>query len=157
VGLVHGRVTIDDILADRRDDPLVARLSARVRVVPDDDLERLYPERYASIVEVDSRDGRTERERVDWPRGYPQNPLTEAGLAAKLLELAVPVVGEASARRLIELVGRLDKLESLDELLTLCAGSPQPPAPSPLVGEGEADASRPAESPFPRVGEGARG
>ena len=73
VGLVFGGVTIDDILEDRLRHPQVARLRAATRLVADPELDAAYPERYASIVEVATRDGRTFSRRVDYARGTMQN------------------------------------------------------------------------------------
>ncbi|HTU02631.1 MAG TPA: MmgE/PrpD family protein, partial [Candidatus Sulfotelmatobacter sp.] len=78
VGLVFGRVLIDDILQDRLKDREVARLSAKTRMVPDNDLEKGWPEVYASIVEVTTKDGRRLSRRVDFAKGTQQNPLTPA-------------------------------------------------------------------------------
>ena len=52
VGLVFGRVVIDDILFDRTRHPEVARLRRGMTFVPDPELDASYPARYTSIVEL---------------------------------------------------------------------------------------------------------
>lgn len=127
VGLFRRRVLIDDILTDRgADDPRIARLGEHVSLVPDDALEPLYPERYASIVELDLADGRCVSRRVDWPRGHPQNPFTPAELTAKFLGLAGEVAGPESARAVVGLMDELDQLPTLAPLIEHLRGSPPP-------------------------------
>ncbi|MHB8644385.1 MAG: MmgE/PrpD family protein [Thermomicrobiales bacterium] len=122
IGLIRQHILIDDILTDRRDDPRIADLSHRVLVVPDDALEQFYPDRYPSIVELHLRGGGTVQERVDWPRGYPQNPVSAEELTEKFLGLAGGTIGQTEAARLAALIGQIETLAPLDELVSLIAG-----------------------------------
>ncbi len=120
IGLHNRRIVIDDILQDRRD-PRVAALGERTTVVGDDELERLYPDRYPSIVELTTRDGSTVSRRVDWPKGYPQNPLTQAEIERKFLDLADTAISRDDAGRLVGLVGALDRAPSVRPVVDLIA------------------------------------
>lgn len=120
IGLYHRRVALDDILFEPRDERIQA-LAARTRVVGDDELERCYPERYASIVELRTRDGRVAARRVDWPKGYPENPLSPAELERKFHALATTALDAATAERIIEVVAALEEAPRVDELLALVA------------------------------------
>jgi 2-methylcitrate dehydratase PrpD len=120
IGLHNRRIAIDDILQDRRD-PKVAALSERVTVVGDDELEKLYPDRYPSIVELTRRDGTTVSRRVDWPKGYPQNPVSQAEIERKFLGLAETAIERPQAERIVELAAGLDRATNLDELVGLLA------------------------------------
>ncbi|MCC6175232.1 MAG: MmgE/PrpD family protein [Chloroflexi bacterium] len=120
IGLLNRRVVLDDILFEPRD-TRVAALGERTRVVGDDDLERFYPDRYPSIVELTTDDGRTVSQRVDWPKGYPQNPVTLADVERKFRDLAAPVVAVAMAEQIVELVGEIERLERVDDLMALVA------------------------------------
>lgn len=118
IAVLDHRVTIDDILQDRRADPRIAALSRRVQVVPDDDLDRTFPTRYATVVEVTTCDRQTLRERVDYARGCPENPITLADIRAKFADLTFPTVGRDRSERIDDLVGQLDKLDNLTDLVT---------------------------------------
>jgi 2-methylcitrate dehydratase PrpD len=120
IGLHNRRIVIDDILQDRRD-PRVAALSERVTVVGDDELERLYPDRYPSIVELTTRSGETASRRVDWPRGYPQNPVSQGEIERKFLGLAETAIERSKAERIVELVAELDRASGVDDLAGLVA------------------------------------
>lgn len=118
IGLHNGTIVIDDILQDRRTAD-VAALAEQVQVVGDDALEQLYPDRYASIVELTARSGTTVTRRVDWPRGYPQNPVSQADIEQKFLSLATTTIDRQRAERVVQVVGAIEEAPDLSELLEL--------------------------------------
>jgi 2-methylcitrate dehydratase PrpD len=119
VGLVFGRVIIDDILQDRMRNPEVARLRAKTRMVGDPDLDKGWPEVYASIVEVQTADGRSLSCRVDHAKGTMQNPLTPEEIQAKYLSLATTVTSAARARQIAEIVQWIDRAPDIARLAGL--------------------------------------
>jgi 2-methylcitrate dehydratase PrpD len=119
VGLVFGGVTIDDILEDRLRHPDVARLRAATRMVADPELDAAYPERYTSIVEVATADGRTLSCRVEYAKGTMQNPLTPAEIHAKYLRLATTVTTPAHAEAIAEAVRQIDRSSDISRLAGL--------------------------------------
>jgi 2-methylcitrate dehydratase PrpD len=130
VGLVFGRVGIDDILFDRNRHPEVARLSAGMRVVHDPGLDPEYPARYTSVVEVVTRDGRTLARRVESARGTPANPLTADEVRSKYRALTAGVVPAARAGAIAAAVERIDRapdLRRLAGLLRLRPSARRPP------------------------------
>ncbi|MFN8636960.1 MAG: MmgE/PrpD family protein [Chloroflexota bacterium] len=120
IGLYNQRVVLDDILFEPRD-TRIATLSERVRVVGDDELERFYPDRYPSIVELTTRDGSVASRRVDWPKGYPQNPVSQTDLERKFRDLAATALDGAAIDRLVDLAAGLERLPRVDEVLALVA------------------------------------
>ncbi len=113
VGLVYGQVMIDDILQDRLRHSEVARLRTHTRVVGDADLDRTYPERYASIVEVTTTDGRQLTRRVEYAKGTRENPLTGEDIYQKYRKLATTVTSPTRAEKIADLAQRIDRLPDL--------------------------------------------
>ena len=124
VGLVFGRVMIDDILRDRQRHPEVARLSSSMELVHDPELDVHYPERYTSIVELFLTDGRTLSRRVDDARGTPQNPLTAEEIRAKYVRLTEPVVPGARRDAIMAAVDGIDRARSIVPLAGLLRQKP---------------------------------
>ena len=93
----------------------LVRLRDSIRVVGDDALAR-----GASEVIVCMDNGVVYREFGDV--SVPSRDLDEQGrrLEDKLVTLASPVIGEGKSRELVELVGELEQLESMDALLQRC-------------------------------------
>jgi 2-methylcitrate dehydratase PrpD len=119
VGAVRGEVLIDDILQDRLEDPAIRRLTAAMRFERDAELERVYPERYATIVEVQTTDGRALTRRVDWAKGTPENPLTDAEVEAKFRRLVSAVLPAGQADKLLACVRGIERAPDLTELSAL--------------------------------------
>jgi len=119
VGLVFGEVMIDDILEDRLRNPQVKRLRAATRMVGDPELEKSWPERYASIVEVTTTDGRTLACRVDDAKGTIRNPLTPAEIHTKYLKLATTVTPASHAEKIAALVARIERATTARDLAAL--------------------------------------
>jgi 2-methylcitrate dehydratase PrpD len=119
VGLVFGRVIIDDILFDRKRHPEVARLSRGMRFIHDPALDATYPERYTSIVELLLKDGRTLSRRVEHAKGTRENPLTPDEVRAKYFRLTAPVVPRPRAGAIMAAVDTIDRAPDLAQLAAL--------------------------------------
>lgn len=118
VAAVNGRIAADDILTDRRADPRIAAMIDRVRLVGDPELDP-WEATAPAIVRVSLHDGQTFSERVDYARGTPENPFTRAELEGKFMELATTRMSRESARRLLELINRLERVEDVREIADL--------------------------------------
>jgi 2-methylcitrate dehydratase PrpD len=119
VGLVFGQVMIDDILQDRMRHPEVARLRPHTRLIADPELDGGWPETYASIVEVTTRDGRHFSARVDHAKGTMENPLTPEEIHRKYQILATTVTSAANAEQIAEIVEKIDKSPDVTRLTGL--------------------------------------
>lgn len=94
------------------------RHRAKVRLVPDEELERLYPRREA-IVELVLADGSKLVERIGAVRGTSDDPMTRDEVAAKVCDLTAPVLSAARAAGLIEAVWALDAVKDVRSLRPL--------------------------------------
>ena len=94
---------------------------AQVQCVKDHRLDVNYPREWPAWAEVDTRDGRTLRSQVEYPKGDPQNPLTWDELKQKFLTLSAPVISSRQQHRLIAAIESLDALEDTRDLETLLA------------------------------------
>jgi 2-methylcitrate dehydratase PrpD len=119
VGLVFGRVMIDDILQDRLRNPEVARLRTQTRLVADPELDAGWPETYASIVEVTTTDGRRLSARVDHAKGNMENPLTPDEIHRKFQGLATTVTSAAHAGQIAGVVREIEKSPDVTRLAGL--------------------------------------
>ena len=102
----------------RMTDPAVLRERAKIRLVPDEALERVMPRR-AGIVEVTLTDGRTVSQRVDDVRGTAENPMSREEIIAKARDLMVPVIGPSQCAKLVDRVFDLERVRSIRELRPL--------------------------------------
>src|SRR6476620_3996819 len=112
--LVHGSVRLNAFLADRMNDPDVRALMKKIEVVADPELSKGYPVQRAAQIEVETNDGRTLRHFQPTRKGATEMPLSDDELNDKFLELASPVIGDVTARALLQELWRIEQLPSLD-------------------------------------------
>jgi 2-methylcitrate dehydratase PrpD len=85
------------------------------------ELDRHYPKYWAGRVTVALADGRELTEEILAPKGEVENRMTRGEVEEKFLGLAAPVIGEEMAANVIELVEKLENLESIAPLLASLA------------------------------------
>jgi len=102
----------------RMKDPAILRERAKIRLLPDEDLERLMPLRVA-ILEVTLTGGTTLSRRVDNVRGTPENPMTGDEVLAKARDLISPVLGTTKCAQLLEKIVALESVPDLRDLRPL--------------------------------------
>jgi 2-methylcitrate dehydratase len=86
-------------------------------VARNQELSAMYPGAVANIVHVDLADGRRLTKRVDYPLGHAKNPLKDSEVEGKFYALVKPDLGEERARKMVELVWKLDEAEKVDALM----------------------------------------
>lgn len=73
----------------RFSDPEVIDLAHRVEFILDSEIDALYPEKFASKVEVVLKDGQSLWQKVDYPKGSVQNPMSAREIEEKFKALNI--------------------------------------------------------------------
>jgi 2-methylcitrate dehydratase PrpD len=94
----------------------VRKVSRLVRIEHDPSLDPYYPEKLATIVDVTTASGETHTCRVDYRRGDPANPLSDADIEEKFEALSARHLPKARARRIIDMVWSLEKQKDINRL-----------------------------------------
>lgn len=118
VALQDGEVGMEQFSERRIADPALLDLLSRVEVRADAELSSRYPAGTPNRVVVTTTAGRSTAREVEFPRGHPGNPMTDAELEGKFERLAR---GKISARRQEKVLGRLWALEAESDLGSLLA------------------------------------
>ena len=111
--LVHGSVRLVAFTPERLADPDVQALMARIDVTVDAGCAAAFPGARSARVTITLKDGRAFSHFQPTRKGDPEDPLTDAELEAKFLELAGPVVGDAAARALLAELWAIDTLDDV--------------------------------------------
>jgi 2-methylcitrate dehydratase PrpD len=99
----------------RRNDSEIVRQRAKINLIPEEGLERFYPQLVA-IVEVTLKNGETYSERVDAVRGTVQNPMSRDEITAKSRDLMDPYLGTSQSKMLVDAVLHLDQMAHINSL-----------------------------------------
>jgi hypothetical protein len=119
VALLDKTVTFASVHDNARlTDPRTLRARAKIRLIPDEELQSLMPLR-AAIVDVRLVDGTHLSRRIDDVRGTLNNPMTRAEIVAKASDLIAPILGPVKCASLIERIFQLDSVRGIRDLRPL--------------------------------------
>ncbi len=108
-------------IARMRDDEEARTLMAHVEVAHDP-AQEAEPRVESARITVDLEDGSREVEFVEHVRGFPANPMSHDDIEEKAVELLAPKLGEAGARRVVELAWAIETLPDASVLIDAIGG-----------------------------------
>ena len=117
--VLDGRVTLETFTDEMVQRPEAQALLRAVRPIEDPSIPvefNAIEEGYV-VVKVRRRSGTVLERRVDYPRGAPQNPLSQAELHDKFRDCARGVLSREQGERALALLTSLEDLPRLDELV----------------------------------------
>jgi 2-methylcitrate dehydratase len=117
IALIDGEVTERQFQPARFTDPKIWKFLENVKVKRNAELSALYPGAVANIVNVELDDGRRLTKRVDYPMGHAKNPLKDSQVEEKFNALVEPMLGSERARRIVDIVLKLDEANNVDQLM----------------------------------------
>lgn len=117
VALVDGAARLRQFTDERVQSPDVLDVRSRVTVRKDPTQAK-----DSAVVRLTLRDGRVLSTAVTHNTGTPENPMTDADLEAKFLDLAAPVVGAGAAAELARTCWAFDELTDVTTLLAAATG-----------------------------------
>lgn len=99
-------------------DPAIIALAKKVAVKVDDDLNKMYPDKTASRVEILLKNGERLTRQVDIPKGDPRDPM-DAGDIAEKVKFFAGNRDRKKLERIVEAVLGLEKAKNITELVSL--------------------------------------
>src|SRR6266480_5455937 len=100
-------------------DPAIRAQLKKVEVVADPEIEKVYPALQRVVVNITTIEGRTFTQQLDYPKGDPRNPLTDAEVEEKFAALADGVLSAGAQKKLIDTIWSLEKVGSVSKLMAL--------------------------------------
>ncbi|HOD27812.1 MAG TPA: MmgE/PrpD family protein [Syntrophales bacterium] len=118
VCLLDGALGPKQLTERRMNDPALLALAQKVTVRMDEELNRVYPERTSSRVEIALTGGGRRVRQVDIPKGDPRDPMEAADLAQKVRQFAGDR-DRANTERVIAMILDLETLADIRALTPL--------------------------------------
>ena len=87
IALWTGKAGIAEFAKPYVSNPEILDLTQKVDIIPNEELSRLVPDKRVAIVNVHMRNGKVFSERIEYPKGEPENPLTPEENLAKFLSM----------------------------------------------------------------------
>jgi 2-methylcitrate dehydratase PrpD len=76
VALIYGKAGLQEFGGDVLENDTVKVLTKKVEVIADEELSSIFPDKQSAILTIVAN-GKAYSERVDFPKGEPENPLSE--------------------------------------------------------------------------------
>ena len=100
-------------------DPTIRAQLKKVEVVADPEIEKVFPALQRVIVNITTTDGKAFSKQLDYPKGDPRNPLSDAEVEEKFSALAEGVLSKKAQQKLKDAIWNLEKIGSVSKLMTL--------------------------------------
>jgi 2-methylcitrate dehydratase len=117
--VIDGMLSPAQFTEDKLSDPLAIDLASRVHFILDEEINKLYPREFPSIVEIVMKDGPKYRVRINVPKGSVENPMTWREVQDKFSSLTRDSIDEKNADAIIELVANLENVRDVAEITRL--------------------------------------
>jgi 2-methylcitrate dehydratase PrpD len=115
--LRYGRVQPGDFTPARLEDKDLKELMKKIKVGGDPNLTGTYPRKWPARVTITLKDGRRLDGANEYPKGDPENPLSERELIAKFKNLTEGTLPSPQADAIIDRVMGLESIGDVNELL----------------------------------------
>ena len=76
-GFIYGKAGLQEFREDVVKGAEITELTKKINVCADDELSKAFPAIQGAVVTVKTSDGKEYTERVDFPKGEPENPMTD--------------------------------------------------------------------------------
>ncbi len=108
VAVAHRRAFIDEYRPELLSDPVIRELMGKVECFMDPELDKEYPARWPSRVEIETTEGAKRVKMIDYSKGDPENPLTWDEIMEKFKSLGASIYSAEKMEGIIECVRALD-------------------------------------------------
>jgi 2-methylcitrate dehydratase PrpD len=118
VAMLYGRAFLDQFTLENVTSKKIRQVMGKINCVSDPDLETEFPKKWKARVTVETTSGQTFTQRIEYPKGDPENPLTQDELEDKFRVLTKSVYRQEKADAIIEDIKNLDQCEDLKAFIS---------------------------------------
>jgi len=117
--LLSGGLSLEDFTDAKLRNEELLDLAARVKLILNPELDKGPMDVKPQVVEISTRDGKVLSERVVYPKGNPNNPVTSVELVAAFRGMASYAAKPLSADKIDDAVSLALRLEEIDNVAAL--------------------------------------
>jgi len=117
--LVRGKAGLQEYTEDAIKDLRVREIARKITIEIDPEIQKLYPNPRSMIVEIKDKKGNVYSSRVDYPKGDPENPMTDDELIEKFVDVTGQVISKESQAKVIENTLRIAPDARVKEMMKL--------------------------------------
>jgi 2-methylcitrate dehydratase len=114
----RGKVTPQEFELDSIQDPAIRKFLPLIKVSAEPEYEALFPAKQPNLVRVETADGRSFEEYVEFPKGHAASPMDHDELVVKFAALAAPELSNDQVEQIYDLINRFDELDNVQALFS---------------------------------------
>ncbi len=99
-------------------DPTIRAQLAKVKVIADPEIEAVFPELQRVRVVISTTDGRSFEKELDYPKGDPRNPLTDAEISGKFHALGAGIASAEDLERMQSAISRTEEFDDVRQFMS---------------------------------------
>jgi len=111
--LKYGKVGLDEFSKENLKGAEIRALMKNVQLKLNETLNTQYPQKWPCIMQITTKDGKKYKSAVEFPKGDPENPLSQEELEDKFKELIEKVL---PLNKVEDLIGKINKLEGVQDM-----------------------------------------
>jgi len=120
VTLLDGELFLDQYSSEKMADQRVLQLARKVKITADPEMDQMQNAgKWPSRVAVIAKSGKSYEVFVEYPKGSPQNPLTDAELQRKFTRLSEKILDKKRIEKIIRIVNTMEDLREVATLVSL--------------------------------------
>ncbi len=122
--LVRGKISPEEMSISSLNDTKIKQLQNKIKLEENQNHTNAFPaKRYASVVITLQNGEKLQLNNIE-ARGDPDNPLSDAEIGTKFVQLTEGVISSSKQNQLIQLIDNLEKEDDINALLSLILGRP---------------------------------
>jgi len=114
--LINGDAFVDRFSNQNLADERIQSLMRKVNVEHDPELDKEFPVKRGTKVEIKTKGGRTFYQALDLAKGEPENPYSKAELENKFNQLTSSLIDSPTRQKIIDFVNGLEDAEDISDL-----------------------------------------
>lgn len=119
VAAVRNKALVDEFTDESIKDPEILAVIPKIRWAIDPVDDKNYPDHYSATVTITTNDGKSYKSRIEYPKGDPENPVSQKELEEKFRVLAGNALSKDKIDDLLSCIWDLENLKSIRDLTRL--------------------------------------
>lgn len=115
----RGKGGLEEFTMEVINDPKVRAMLAKVEIIADPELNKLYPQKFPGVVTIETKDGKSYTMEQYYPKGDVMNPISDEELKEKFRGLVAPTFTKERTEQIINAVEHLEDIKNLGEFTKL--------------------------------------
>ncbi len=117
--IVDRKITTDQFNDERIKDPQIVSVIQKIKGEASQEFERMFPAKQPSKVVIKVKSGESFSAQLDYPKGDPREPMTNADLEIKFKSLAAGLISDSRQNEIREAVWNLESFGTIGEFMKL--------------------------------------